>query len=59
MRVEQAELLRYYCFAKNKMPKKERLSHCMFIISYTDDLEKLKDYELQIKPPPEMKDFFQ
>jgi hypothetical protein len=30
----------------------------MYIITYTYKLEQLKDYELQVEPPEEMRDFF-
>ena len=30
----------------------------MYIITYEPNIEKLKDYEIQIKPPAEMAAFF-
>jgi len=36
----------------------ERLFCSMYIITYAYELENLKVFELEIKPPPELAEFF-
>ena len=55
-KVEQPELFMYYCFADKKHIKERGCS--MYIITEADTLENIKDYEIKIEAPKDMRAFF-